>query len=359
MKRIPSNRPFFPNRSEFDKLVDGIWERKWITNQGDLVTELEKKMGDFLEVPHISFVSSGTTGLQLALKCLPEKGEVITTPFSYPATTNAIIQEGFTPIFADILPGKLTVDPAVIKSLIGPKTAAIMPVHVYGNNCDTDAIDEISGEFNIPAIYDAAHSFGARKGGKSIFGKGDFSVLSTHATKMFHTANGGFVVCKTAQDRQRIDRLKNFGHNGPNTFELPGINGKNSELHAAMGLCNMMHANAILEKRKNQWAYYRDALQKQTGIELLQLSDEAGYNGAYFPVIFKSADLCRKAIDEGVKRQIELRKYFSPSLNQLQYLDYQVCPVAESTASRTCCLPLYHEMERAEQDRVIALIASL
>lgn len=359
MSKIPSNRPFFPPREEFDKLLDGIWNRKWITNQGELVTELERQMAEFLGVPHISFVSSGTMGLQLALKTLPKKGEVITTPFSYPATTNAIIQEGFTPVFADILPGELTLNPDLIKLLISSRTVGIMPVHVYGNNCHVDAISEISSALKVPVIYDAAHSFGARMSGESIFKSGDFSVLSTHATKMFHTANGGFVISKSADDRAQIEKLRNFGHNGPNNFDLAGINGKNSELHAAMGLCNLTHADSILKTRKTQWNYYRDKLVGNRNLELLTILDPSGYNASYFPVIFEDSLLCNRAIEEGERHGIAFRKYFSPSLNQLKYVRYQPCPVSESVSSRTLCLPLFHELKQEEQDGVIALINSL
>lgn len=355
---IPFTKPFLPDKDKFNTYIDGIWERKWLTNQGPLVSLLEKKMGEYLGTPHISFVSSGTMGLQLALKSLKQKGEIITTPYSYVATTSAIVWEGHTPIYADILPDKLTLNPRNVEAIIGPNTVAILATHLYGNACDTVALEKISVKYNIPIIYDGAHCFGSAHLGKSLLSYGDYSILSTHATKLFHTANGGFVISKSAEAKEQIDRLKNFGHDGQNNFNGIGINGKNSELHAALGLCLLDHSKELVSKRRKQWDIYFEQL---TGsrFKCLNVENKEGFNGAYFPITCPPDIDCDALISMAKSKEIEIRKYFYPSLDTLDYVNGGVMPVSRNMADRICCLPLYHEMTSDEQMKVIELLKSI
>jgi len=355
---IPATKPYLPNREAYNQLLDGIWERNWVTNHGPLVRELESKIAEYLDIEHISFVSSGTTGLQLMLKSLPSGGEIITTPFSYVATTSAISWQGFTPVFADILPTRLTIDPAKIREKINSQTRAILATHIYGNACEVEALEAIGKEFNIPVLYDGAHCFGSEYNGRSLLTYGDMAVLSTHATKLFHTANGGFVISKTADQKRKIDLLRNFGHNGTNNFEGIGINGKNSEFHAAMGLAILKDADALVEKRKKQSAYYFEKL-FDSGFGLIDIKNMGETNGSYFPIICSSKEKSAELIAHCLKKEIELRRYFSPSLNKLDYVRYSACPVAENISERVICLPLYHSLKEEEQDGILTEILKI
>jgi len=355
---IPATKPYLPNREAYNQLLDGIWERNWVTNHGPLVQELELKIAQYLDIEHLSFVSSGTTGLQLMLKSLPSGGEIITTPFSYVATTSAISWQGFTPVFADVLPGRLTIDPNKILEKINSQTRAILATHIYGNACEIEALDALGKEFNIPVLYDGAHCFGSEYKGRSLLTYGDMAVLSTHATKLYHTANGGFVVSKTADQKRKIDLLRNFGHNGTNNFEGIGINGKNSEFHAAMGLAILKDADALLERRKKQSAYYFEKL-FDSGFKLIDIKNVGETNGSYFPIICSSKEKSEELIAHSSKKEIELRRYFSPSLNKLDYVSYSACPVAEDISERIICLPLYHSLRQEDQDEILTEILKI
>lgn len=356
---IPATKPFLPDIETYKIFVDGIWARHWVTNNGPLVEELEAKISAYLGVSNLSFVSSGTMGLQLALHSLPyvslglrsAKREIITTPFSYVATTSSIVWEGFTPVFADILPGKMTIDPAEIEKLITSNTVAILATHIYGNACEVEEIETLAATNGLKVIYDAAHCFGSTYKGKSLLDYGDYSVLSTHATKIFHTVNGGFVRSKSAEEKERIDRLRNFGHNGVNHFEGIGINGKNSELHAAMGLAILPEADALLGRRKEQWNRYAEAF-KNSKFKILELQNPEGFNHAYFPIILPSKDLTTEVELHFQKNSIELRRYFNPGLNTLDYVQKTECPVSDDLTNRILCLPLYHDLSRQDQDRI-------
>ncbi len=355
---IPATKPYLPNREAYNQLIDGIWERNWVTNHGPLVQELELRIAQHLDIEHLSFVSSGTTGLQLMLKSLPSGGEIITTPFSYVATTSAISWQGFTPVFADVIPGRLTIDPAKIREKINSQTRAILATHIYGNACEIEALDAIGKEFNIPVLYDGAHCFGSKYKERSLLTYGDMAVLSTHATKLYHTANGGFVVSKTADQKRKIDLLRNFGHNGTNNFEGIGINGKNSEFHAAMGLAILKDADALLERRKKQSAYYFERL-FDSGFELIDIKNVGETNESYFPIICSSKEKSEELIAHCFKKEIELRRYFSPSLNKLDYVSYSACPVAEDISERIICLPLYHSLRQEDQDEILTEILKI
>lgn len=357
---IPATKPFLPDIDIYKSFIDGIWKRYWITNNGPLVEEIEARISEYLGVTHLSFVSSGTMGLQLALHSLKSenpvepgaKKEIITTPFSYVATTSSIVWEGFKPVFADILPGKLTIDPAEIENSITPDTVAILATHIYGNACEIEKIQAIASANGLKIIYDSAHCFGSSYEGKSLLEYGDISVLSTHATKIFHTVNGGFIRSATAGDKQRIDRLRNFGHNGVNNFEGIGINGKNSELHAAMGLAILAEADSILALRKQQWNRYAAAI-RNSGLRLLEFQNSDGFNHAYFPVIIASESVTDRIQTHFQKMDIELRRYFNPGLNTLDYVQKKNCPVSDDISNRILCLPLYHDLSILDQDLII------
>ena len=247
---IPVTKPFIPPISEYQKLLKGIWKRNWLTNNGPLVNELEMSLKDYLAVSHFLFVSNGTVAIQLAIKALDIQDEVITTPFSYVATTSSLVWEGCTPVYVDIDPNTLNIDPMKIEAAITPKTTAILATHCFGNPCDVDAIQTVADEHGLKVIYDGAHCFGTSYKGNSIYEYGDICTASFHATKLYHTVEGGGVFTKNKEIAQKISYLRNFGHDGPEKFDGFGINAKNSELHAAMGLVNLRYVNMILDRRK-------------------------------------------------------------------------------------------------------------
>jgi dTDP-4-amino-4,6-dideoxygalactose transaminase len=356
--RIPVTKPYLPSKGRYKEMVDEIWERQWLTNNGPFLQRFEKELEHFLGSRNTSVVTSGTTALQFALKTLEPAGEIITTPFSYVATTSAIFWEGFTPIFADIEAESLCIDPVEVEKKITNKTKAILATHVYGNPCDIEALERISEEHGIPLFFDAAHAFGSKHKGKSILEYGDISVLSFHATKLFHSVNGGAVFCKSAAVKQRIDRLRNFGHIGVNEFDGVGINGKMCEFHSAMGLLNLEVATELIVKRREQWNFYRKGIEGSE-LKTISLRNEEGYNGSYFPVIFSDSSKMQKAIDLAANKGIELRRYFSPSLNKLDYVNYQSCPIGEDISERVCCLPQYHDLLEKDQIEVLKVILSV
>jgi dTDP-4-amino-4,6-dideoxygalactose transaminase len=238
---IPVTKPFSPPIAEYTKLLEGVWERHWFTNNGPLVNELELQLKTYLNLPHLLFLNNGTIALQIAIKALELKGDIITTPFSYVATTSSIVWEGCNPVFVDIDPQTLNIDPTKIEAAIKPNTTAILATHVYGNPCDIDAIQKIADKYKLKVIYDAAHCFGTLYKGKSVFAYGDISTTSFHSTKLFHTVEGGAVFTMNPDLLKKLSYLRNFGHEGPEHFAEVGINGKNSEFHAAMGLCNLKY----------------------------------------------------------------------------------------------------------------------
>jgi dTDP-4-amino-4,6-dideoxygalactose transaminase len=247
---IPTTRPFLPPQKEYEKYLDGIWQRQWLTNMGPLASSLEMQLKDYLAVKHLLFVTNGTVALQMAIKALLLKGEIITTPFSYVATTSSIVCEGCTPIFVDIDPHSLNIDATKIEASITDRTSAILATHVYGNPCDVVAIEQIAKKHNLKVIYDGAHAFGVKIFGKSIFEYGDISTCSLHATKLYHSIEGGLIITKDSKLLKRLAFTRNFGHDGPDAFAELGWNGKNSEFHAAMGLVNLNYITAIHNKRK-------------------------------------------------------------------------------------------------------------
>ena len=352
---IPVTKPFLPEAKEYDDYLQSIWERQWLTNNGPLVNEFELKLKKYLDVQHLLYVSNGTVALQIAIKALRLKGEIITTPFSFVATTSSIVWEGCKPIYVDIDPETFNIDPAKIEAAITPRTSAILATHVYGNPCDIDAIQAIADKHNLKIIYDAAHCFGSMYKDKSVFEYGDICTTSFHATKLFHSIEGGAVFTKDPDLLKKMAFMRNFGHNGPEDYAELGINGKNCEFHAAMGLCNLKYADDILKKRKELYLYYLNNLENLKA-SFPKHSLIAKSNYAYFPVIFDSKDLMQKCLSALEADKIYCRRYFYPSLSSLPYVEKMELPVCDSVVERVMCLPLYHTLTFSDLDLITRII---
>jgi dTDP-4-amino-4,6-dideoxygalactose transaminase len=348
-------KTYLPPITEYVAYLQGIWDNGWVTNYGPLVEELEQKLKAYLGVKHLFFVSNGTVALQLAIKALAVKNEIITTPFSYVATTSSIVWEGKKVVFADIDPVTLCIDPLLIRQRITPETAAILATHIYGHPCDVEALQEIGEEFGIPVIYDAAHAFGVRYKGKSLLSYGDISTLSFHATKIFHTVEGGAVITENDELAEKISYMMNFGHDGPEKFFGLGINGKNSEFHAAMGLCLLPRMNQIIAHRKEA-AHQYDALLSDLPFKKPSVQKDVEYNYGYYPVIFPTEEKLLKTRDSLNAENVFPRRYFYPSLNSLSYTDQESMLWADDISSRVLCLPLFYGITPAEIEKVASII---
>lgn len=353
---IPVTKPFLPPLEEYKKYIDGIWQRQWLTNMGPLASELEMKLKEHLKVKHLLFVTNGTVALQMAIKALDLKGEIITTPFSFVATTSSIVWEGCTPVFVDIDKHSLCIDPTKIEEAITENTTAILATHVYGNPCDVVAIEKIAKKHNLKVIYDGAHAFGVQVKGKSIFEYGDISTCSLHATKLYHSGEGGFVVTNDAELLKKIAHIRNFGISGFDSFSTLGLNGKNSELHAAMGLVNLNYIGSIHEKRKELTARYDENLKGLQAVKP-KWHREANLNYAYYPIVIENEALLLK-IKAGLdKSEIFTRRYFYPSLaSALPYLEPKILPITEDISKRVLCLPLYYDLTPEEVDLICRLM---
>ena len=353
---INVTKPFLPPIEEYEKYLKGIWGRVWLTNNGPLVNELEMNLKEYLKVNHFLYLNNGTIAIQIAIKALGLKGEIITTPFSYVATTSSIVWEGCTPVFADIDPLTLNIDPTKIEAAITDKTSAILATHVYGNPCDIDAIAAIAQKHNLKVIYDAAHCFGTKYKGKSVFSYGDVTTASFHATKVFHTIEGGGVFTNDPELLKTMSLMRNFGHNGPDRFEGVGINGKNSEFHAAMGIVNLKWVDKILESRRAQSERYD---KKLSGLNVSGIKyDPNDFNYSYYPIIFETEAQTLKAIEKLNANWIYPRRYFYPSLNSLKYVNAVEMPVSDSICKRVICLPLYYELANEEIDFVSRVLTT-
>lgn len=349
---INVTKTFFPPIEEYNLQVQRIWDNQWLTNRGELVLELEEKLKEYLSVSNIIIMNNGTIPIQIALKILGKNAEIITTPFSYVATTAAIVWENCTPVFVDIHPEYLTIDESKIEAAITPRTKAILATHVFGNPCHIEAIKTIAQKHNLKVIYDAAHAFGVTYEGKSIFDYGDVSTCSFHATKLFHTAEGGAVFCNDTILRDKIFYSHNFGHNGPHEFHGLGINGKISELQAAMGLAVFPHMGEIIAGRKKVVDYYEAHL-NFTKLSKIKIRENTQWNYSYYPVIFETETILlrvQKALNE---QQIFPRRYFYPSLNTVNYVNSKEMKVSESVASRILCLPLYMNLDLSSVTNII------
>jgi dTDP-4-amino-4,6-dideoxygalactose transaminase len=351
---IPVTKPFLPPKAKYQAYIDSIWERNWLTNNGPLVNELELSLKDYLGLDHLLFVSNGTIALQLAIKALDLKGEIITTPFSYVATTSSIVWEGCKPVFVDILEDKLTINPAKIEAAITPNTSAILATHVYGIPCDVEAIQAIADRHGLKVIYDGAHAFGVKVKGKSIFEYGDISTCSFHATKLFHTIEGGAVMTPHADLLKKMAYLRNFGHDGFERFNGVGINGKNSEFHAAMGLSVLPHLDEILQKRAEQSQFYKQSL-KGLKVNYPAVEGIESYNHCYFPILFQSEIHLQKSMEILENHGVGSRRYFYPGLNSLDYTAGN-CPVSDEISSKVLCLPLFHSLAKEEQKMIARLL---
>ncbi|PKQ46749.1 DegT/DnrJ/EryC1/StrS family aminotransferase [Confluentibacter flavum] len=352
---IPVTKTFLPPQDQYQAILKLAWDSGWITNRGILVNELEAKLKDYLKVKHIIATTNGTLPLQIAIKALKLTGEIITTPFSYVATTSSIVWEGCTPVFVDIHPDYLTIDDTKIEAAITPKTSAILATHVYGNPCAIEAIDTIAKKHSLSVIYDAAHCFGVTYKGQSIFNYGDVSTCSFHATKVFHTGEGGAMF---THDRSLLNTLfyhHNFGHKGEETFQGIGINAKMSEPQAAMGLAVLPYMDNLLKQRQQVVDRYNKAFMF-TGLQTLSIREDVQWNYSYYPIIFEDEGQLLKVLEILHKAYIYPRRYFYPSLHTLNYVEKSVCPISESIASRVLCLPLYPDLKQDDQERIIKLL---
>ncbi len=352
---INVTKTFFPPLAEYNMQLERIWKNEWLTNRGELLQELETKVKDYLNVSNIIIMTNGTIPLQIALKILGNQGEIITTPFSYVATSAAIVWENCTPVFVDIHPEYLTIDETKIEAAITSKTTAILATHVFGNPCDVEAIAAIAKKHNLKVIYDAAHCFGITYKGKSLFEYGSVSTCSFHATKLFHTGEGGALFCMDEVLRHKMFYSHNFGHNGPLDFFGLGINGKISELQAAMGLSVLPYMDDIIESRKKIVDYYNANLNFKK-VKTIKIRDNTNWNYSYYPVIFESEDKLLEVQEALNKEQIFPRRYFYPSLNTIEFIKGEDMHVSENRASCIICLPLYKGLVEQEVDNICLII---
>ena len=353
---IPVTKPFLPPKEEYLKYIDGIWNRQWLTNMGPLASQLEMDLKEFLDVQHLLFVTNGTVAIQMAIKALDITGEIITTPFSFVATTSSIVWEGCTPVFVDICPESLCIDADKIESAITEKTQAILATHVYGNPCDVVKIEQIAKKHNLKVIYDAAHAFGVKVNGKSVFEYGDISTCSLHSTKLYHSVEGGLIITQNPDLLKKLASIRNFGISGFDSFSELGINGKNSEFHAAMGLTNLKHTEAIHNQRKKLSECYDKNLKNLKARKVVWHKD-ATQNYAYYPVVLESEELLLKIKAELDLNEIFTRRYFYPSLaSSLPYLPKVEFPITEDISRRVLCLPLYFDLTEEEIDYICRLI---
>ncbi|HSX32083.1 MAG TPA: DegT/DnrJ/EryC1/StrS family aminotransferase [Candidatus Saccharimonadales bacterium] len=356
MKRINVTKSFLPPIEEYQEYLQRIWKKDWLTNHGPLLQEFEEKLESYLHAENLHFVTNGTLGLQIVLRSLGiTEGEVITTPFTYVATTSSILWERCTPVFADIDPKTLCIDPRKIEALITENTKAIMPVHVFGNPCDIEAIDAIAKKHNLPVIYDAAHGFGVEYKGKSLLDYGDVSMCSLHATKLFHTIEGGLVIARDKSISAKIELTKRFGHNGDVHHRL-GMNAKASEFQAAMGLCNLKYVDEQIKGRKKVSAQY-DALLQGSKFERPTIRKGTKYNYIYYPVLLRTEEELLNKVDQLKELNIHPRRYFYPSLNTIKYVGSdQKCPVSEDISKRILCLPLYADLEEEKVNEICEVL---
>ncbi len=354
-KIIPVTKSFLPPLEEYTAQVKRAYDNNWLTNRGELVKELEQKLSTYLGVDNILITNNGTIPLQIALKLLGKGGEIITTPFSYVATTAAIVWEHCTPVFVDIHPEYLTIDETKIEAAITSKTTCILATHVFGNPCNVEAIEAIAHKHNLKVIYDGAHSFGVQYKGRSIFEYGDISTCSFHATKLFHTGEGGAIFCSNPELAHQIFYSHNFGHKGQLDFYGLGINGKISELQSAMGLAVLPHIDKIITERKSVIDQYNQNL-TNVKVKKLKIRADTTWNFSYYPVLFENETMLLKTVESLNKHNIFPRRYFFPSLNTIPYTEGGKMPISENIASRIICLPLYMGLTHSEVASICSII---
>lgn len=368
VKKIYVMQPYLPTLEEFIPYLEEIWQRKWLTNNGQYHQELEKALADYLGVPYVCLFANGTLALITALQTLRITGEVITTPYSFVATTHALWWNGIKPVFVDIEPEYCNLNPEKIEASITPKTTAIMPVHIYGNPCNVEKIQEIADIYNLKVIYDAAQAFGVEINGNSILNFGDLSVLSFHATKVFTTFEGGAVICHDEKTKKRIDFLKNFGFADEVTVVAPGINAKMNEFQAALGLLQLKYFEEAIEKRKLLSELYLKYFADIQGINFLKPAKNVKYNYSYFPIFIdaKAFKLTRDTVYNKLrKNDIYARRYFYPLISQfptyrgLQSASTDNLPVAEQKTKEVLCLPLYSDLDEKEVKKIFSIIKNI
>lgn len=368
MKPIYITKTFLPPLDEFQEMLAEIWRTHIVTNNGPFHQELEQKLCEYLGVKYLSLFANGTLALITAIQALKISGEVITTPFSFVATTHALWWNNIKPVFVDIEPETFNVDPDNIEAAITPQTTAILPVHVYGNPCNVDKIQEVANRHNLKIIYDAAHSFGVKKDNISLVNFGDLSILSFHATKVFNTFEGGAIICHDEQMKQHVDNLKNFGITNETTVVAPGINAKMNEFQAALGLLQLKYVGDAIMRRKLITEIYREAFNELRGITILREIPDVEHNYGYFPILINETKFGsnRDKVFEGLrKHNIFSRRYFYPLISQFptyRNLDSALpgkMPVAEKITKEILCLPIYADLEIRDVDFIIGKIKDL
>ena len=364
-EQITVTSPLLPDLDDFNSMLKEIWESKWITNMGRFHNQLEKDLCEYLDVPYISLFTNGTLPLLTALQALRISGEVITTPYSFVATTHSIWWNGCRPVFVDVEESTCGIDPEKIEAAITPKTTAIMPVHCYGRPVDVDAIQTIADKYGLKVIYDAAHAFGLKVNGDSILNRGDMSTLSFHATKVFNTLEGGALVMQDEKTKKRIDYLKNFGFAGETEVVAPGINSKVDEVRAAYGLLNLRQVDEAIERRKLVAQKYRIALKSVPGIRFFEDMLGVKENYSYFPIFVNSLEygISRDELYSKMKSyNVYARRYFYPLISSfgtyrgLPSASPENLPVATKLADEVLCLPIHHNLKDEEVQRVIDII---
>lgn len=356
---IPVTKPYLPNREKLNQYIDGIYERNWLTNNGPLVQQLTQRLESYLGVENLLLVSNGTLALQVAYHALgitaADEPEAITTPFTFIATASSLKWQGVEPVFADIDADTWCLDPAKIEDKITVNTKAIVPVHVFGNACDVEAIDTIAQKYNLKVIYDAAHAFGVTFKDKSLLTYGDAATLSFHATKLFHSIEGGAIVFKHKEDLGRAKKAINFGIVGPEEIDSVGINAKMNEFQAAMGLCVLDELEDNLSSRAAVWNTYAEALGIQ--FQLQKIYPGVQYNYAYFPVVFDTSEQATQVLNALKENDVIARRYFYPSLDTVDYFQIEEHqPLSKDIASRVLCLPIYYNLDIKNQNKIISLI---
>lgn len=364
-KKITVTSPLLPDLKEFEKLLEDIWNRKWLTNNGYYHQQLEKALTEYLGVEYLSLFTNGTLPLITALQELRITGEVITTPYSFVATTHSIWWNGIKPVFVDVEEETGNIDPKKVEAAITPHTTAIMPVHVYGNPCHVEELKRIADEYGLKIIYDAAHAFGVQINGKSVLEAGDISTLSFHATKVYNTVEGGALICHDAATKDRIDHLKNFGFSNETTVVAPGINSKMDELRAAYGLLNLKQVDKAIENRKHIAELYRSGLKNIQGVRFINDIPGVKHNYAYFPIFIEESHygMSRDSLYEMLKtHNIFGRRYFYPLISNFPtYRGYESAkidnlPVANRLADQVLCLPIYADLADEDVERVVKCV---
>jgi dTDP-4-amino-4,6-dideoxygalactose transaminase len=354
-KRINVTKVFLPPLAEYNQYLEIIWRNQWLTNRGELVLKLEEKLKKYLNVNNILVTNNGTIPIQIALKNVAKGGEVITTPFSFVATTSAIVWESCTPVFVDIDPDHLTIDENRIEEAINEKTTAILATHVFGNPCNVKIIEKVAKKYQIKVIYDAAHCFGVEYDNKSVFEYGDISTCSFHSTKLFHTGEGGAIFCKDSELMKELNYSHNFGYTETNDISGVGINAKISELQAAMGLSVLHYIDYIIAERKKIVDFYNQSLDFSK-IKSVKIRENTKWNYSYYPVIFNSEKILLKVQEKLAEQNIVPRRYFYPSLNTINYIKSNRMSVSESISEKILCLPLYVGLEMKDLEKIVNLI---